>query len=165
MAFIVITDKNLKPENIKKGVKILKTVGILDVSINNQDKTVDSSTSSQDITADNGYTGLGTVTVTPYSLESQSHSLKLYSAGQYSYTPSQGYDGISQIDLDISLVGQVKYVDASTNDITVEASSPCAMLSEVRINAVTSSIDSNITPENIKAGVTILGVQGTYQGE
>ena len=95
MAFIVITDKNLKPENIKKGVKILKTVGILDVSINNQDKTVDSSTASQDITADNGYTGLGTVTVNP----------------------------------------------------------------------VTASIDANLIPENIKAGVTILGVEGTYQGE
>lgn len=29
---------------------------------------------------------------------------------------------------------------------------------------VTSSIDSNVQPENIKKGVTILGVTGTYEG-
>ena len=34
----------------------------------------------------------------------------------------------------------------------------------VTVNAVTSSIDSNITAENIKKDVTILGVTGTYEG-
>ena len=33
------------------------------------------------------------------------------------------------------------------------------------IEAVTNNIDSNIQPENIKEGVTILGVTGTYTGE
>ena len=33
------------------------------------------------------------------------------------------------------------------------------------IKAVDNTIDSNITPENIKKGVTILGVTGTYTGE
>lgn len=33
------------------------------------------------------------------------------------------------------------------------------------IAAVTSSIDNNIVAENIKSGVTILGVTGTYTGE
>lgn len=35
-------------------------------------------------------------------------------------------------------------------------------LSKVTVNAVTSSIDSNIIADNIKSGVTILGVTGTY---
>ena len=34
----------------------------------------------------------------------------------------------------------------------------------VTVSAVTSSIDANITAGNIKSGVTILGVQGTYSG-
>lgn len=34
----------------------------------------------------------------------------------------------------------------------------------ITVNAVTSSIDENIKPENIKKGVTILGVTGTYEG-
>ncbi len=38
-------------------------------------------------------------------------------------------------------------------------------LSQVAIRGVTSSIDSNITAGNIKNGVTILGVVGTYVGD
>lgn len=35
----------------------------------------------------------------------------------------------------------------------------------VVVNAVTAAIDSNITAGNIKHGVTILGVTGTYEGD
>lgn len=35
---------------------------------------------------------------------------------------------------------------------------------EVNVEAVNSSIDANIIDSNIKAGVTILGVVGTYTG-
>ena len=38
-------------------------------------------------------------------------------------------------------------------------------IKEIIINPVTSSIDANIQAENIKNGVTILGVQGTYGGQ
>lgn len=37
-------------------------------------------------------------------------------------------------------------------------------LAKVTINAVTKSIDANIKAENIKQGVSILGVQGSFQG-
>lgn len=36
-------------------------------------------------------------------------------------------------------------------------------LSEVTVEAVTNEIDTNIAPENIKKGITILGVQGNYE--
>lgn len=51
------------PENIKKDVQIFDVVGTLDsggITINNQDKTI---TTNGQYTADEGYTGLGTVTV------------------------------------------------------------------------------------------------------
>ena len=48
---------------------------------------------------------------------------------------------------------------------TSEQSIPAGYTSGGTIGAVTSSIDSNIQAENIKAGVTILGVTGTYTGE
>ena len=38
-------------------------------------------------------------------------------------------------------------------------------LSKVTVAAVTSAIDANIIAENIKSGVTILGVTGSYTGE
>lgn len=36
--------------------------------------------------------------------------------------------------------------------------------SEVKIKGVTSEIDENIKPENIKVGTTILGIEGGYEG-
>ena len=37
-------------------------------------------------------------------------------------------------------------------------------LGTVTVNAVTAAIDENIVAGNIKSGVTILGVEGTYTG-
>lgn len=48
---------------------------------------------------------------------------------------------------------------------TSQQTIPAGYTSGGTITGVTSSIDSNITPENIKNGVTILGVTGTYTGE
>ena len=39
------------------------------------------------------------------------------------------------------------------------------VLSKVTVEAVTASIDANIVAGNIKSGVTILGVEGTYTGD
>lgn len=68
--------RNLKPENIKQGVEILNVKGTFEgggsAVVNNQDITVDSSIVEQSFTAGEGYTGLGTVTVNPYTLESKS---------------------------------------------------------------------------------------------
>lgn len=48
---------------------------------------------------------------------------------------------------------------------TLNPTYPYNGFSEVNVDAVDSSIDSNIRPENIKAGITILGVLGTYTGQ
>ena len=52
-------DSNISPENIKKDINILGVTGTLE-QINNQDKEI---TTNGTYTADEGYTGLGTVTV------------------------------------------------------------------------------------------------------
>lgn len=56
---------------------------------------------------------------------------------------------------------QVKTVNPSTSQQTISADSGYDGLSSVPVNAVTSSIDSNIVAGNIKKDVTILGVAGT----
>ena len=65
----------------------------------------------------------------------------------------------------------VEYSDAET--VTVTATTEAQTITpetgkvfdEVIVNAVTATIDANIVAGNIKAGVTILGVEGTYTGE
>lgn len=59
---------------------------------------------------------------------------------------------------------QNKTVAPATSQQTVSADSGYDGLSQVTVSAVTSSIDSNITAGNIKDGVSILGVTGTYEG-
>lgn len=55
----------------------------------------------------------------------------------------------------------IKTVTATTEKVTVVPDSNYAGMASVVVMGVTSSIDENITPENIAEGVTILGTTGT----
>lgn len=57
-----------------------------------------------------------------------------------------------------------KIVTPSVNAQTINADSGYTGLREIIIEAVTATIDANIKPENIRKGVTILGVTGEYEG-
>lgn len=59
---------------------------------------------------------------------------------------------------------QDKTVTPKTTKQTITAGSGYNGLGTVTVNAVTSAIDDNIVAGNIKSGVTILGVEGTYTG-
>ena len=63
-----------------------------------------------------------------------------------------------------TVVTQNKTVDPSTSKQTITADTG-KTLGTVTVNAVTAAIDANITAGNIKSGVTILGVTGSYSGE
>lgn len=58
-----------------------------------------------------------------------------------------------------------KTVTPSTSQQEISAGEGYDGLGTVTVEAVTSAIDENITAANIKSGVTILGVTGTYTGE
>jgi hypothetical protein len=57
-----------------------------------------------------------------------------------------------------------KTVTPATAEQTITASEGYDGLETVTVNAVTAAIDENIVAENIKSGVTILGVTGSYTG-
>lgn len=64
----------------------------------------------------------------------------------------------------VELNGEERTINPSTEQQTITPSTGKNGITSATVNAVTSAIDSNIVPENIKSGVTILGVTGTYTG-
>jgi len=125
-----------------------------------QDKTVDPTTNAQQVTYDSGYDGLGTVNITAVT-NTIDNNIKA-----------------ENIKKDIAILGvlgayepvipvpslQDKTVAPKTTEQIVHADEAYDGLDEVTVSAVTSSIDNNIQAANIKKGVTILGVVGTYGG-
>lgn len=59
---------------------------------------------------------------------------------------------------------QSKTVTPTTSQQSITPDSGYDGLSDVKVEGVTSSIDTNITAGNIKKDVSILGVTGTYEG-
>ena len=157
---VVIKDKNLKPENIKMGITILKVTGTFEGGGGGgeavlEEKTVNSSTLSQEVLPGEGFDGLSKVTVEPYTLDS-----KTVNSSTSQQTVTSSADGLSSVTVNPYTLDS-KAVDPSTSQQTVTSSADG--LSSVIVNAVTSSIDSNIQADNIKKDVTILGVTGTYE--
>lgn len=60
---------------------------------------------------------------------------------------------------------QNKTITPTTSDQEVSPSSSYDGFKKVTVKGVTAAIDENIVAGNIKSGVTILGVEGTYTGE
>lgn len=58
-----------------------------------------------------------------------------------------------------------KTITATTSKQTVKPGTGYNGFSSVTVNAVTAAIDENIVAGNIKSGVTILGVTGSYTGD
>lgn len=80
------------------------------------------------------------------------------SNGKTAYVNGQKITGTATI-----LNAQAKTVTPTTAQQNIVPDSEYNALSQVAIEAVTSSIDSNILAENIKNGVSILGVEGTLE--
>ena len=158
-----------------------------DVSHDLQTKTVDSSTVLQQVKPDSGYYGLSSVTVEPYTLDSKtvnsstaqqvitssvdglsSVTVEPYTLDSKTVNSSTAQqvitsdkDGLSSVTVEPYVLDS-KTVNPSTSQQTVTSSADG--LSSVTVNAVTSSIDPDIQAGNIKRGVEILGVTGTFDG-
>ena len=127
-----------------------------------QDKTITPTTSQQVITCDGEpYNGLDEVTVQAVTAaidqNIQQGNIKkavtiLGVTGTY-----EGGGGVVNL--------QNKTIDPSTSQQQVQADHGYDGLDTVTVEAVTSAIDQNITAQNIRNGVTVLGIQGLYTGD
>lgn len=150
-------DSNLIPTNIRKGKTILGVVGNLEADKPDQQKTISPKTSEQVVVADNGYE-LAKVTVNAVtsSIDSNIKSENI-KQGVNILGVAGTFEGASQPKL------QEKNVEPSIVYQPVVPDAGYDGLSKVNVSAVTSAIDKNIQPQNIKNGITILGVVGSMQ--
>jgi hypothetical protein len=127
-----------------------------------QDKTVTPTTSKQTVKADNGYDGLGTVTVNAMSTATQATpSISVNSSGLItaSATQTAGYvsagtkSGTKQLT-----VQAAKTITPTTSNQTAVASG------RYTTGAITVKGDANLVAANIAQGKTIFGVAGTHAG-
>ena len=146
-------DSDIKSENIKSGIDILGVMGTFAGDINIQEnKDIIPTTSQQEILADEGFNAMAKVTVNAVD-----------SSIDNNIQPANIRKGVRILSVEGSYEpepNQEKRVSARTSDIIVTPDDGFGGLSKVTVNAVTSSIDSDIKPENIKTGVNILGVSG-----
>lgn len=83
--------------------------------------------------------------------------------------PDNGFEGLSKVS--VGAVNPSDYYKQETSTTIEPTTSPQvinppdgSVFNLINVNAVTSDIDSNIQPENIKEGVSILGKTGTFKG-
>lgn len=90
----------------------------------------------------------------------------LYYTGDTSANPSDILKDITAYSKNTLITGSMPN-NGELNFIPSEEEQiiPQGYTSGGKVSAVNSSIDSNIIPENIKSGITILGITGKYTGE
>lgn len=164
-------------------------------SLNLEERTVRSTTTTQVITPSEGYDGIGEVTVNPLRLQTKSVNP---STSEQTVEPGALYDGLGKVT-----VGAVATATQATPSISISTRgliTASAMQSEGYVSAGTKSAtnqmttqkgkdvypgttrklavaawrytigdiyvngDSNLTAGNIKKGVSIFGVAGSYEG-
>ena len=146
--------KKLTANNIKRGVEILDIVGTYGAT--SQIKYVTPSQEEQIIKPDSGIEFLSQVTIQPVTSGIDDD---IISTNIRRGVNILGVEG--EFDGDMSF--QSKTVSASANDVVeVTPDTGYDALDKVTVKRVTSNIDSNIQADNIKRGINILGIEGTY---
>ena len=151
-------DADIVAGNIKSGVEILGVAGTV-VELAGETATVTPSTTSQTITPTGTSNGLTEVTVEAVT-----------SAIDADIVAGNIKAGVSILGVTGDYAGEAPTLETltvtpTTTSQTLTPTSGTDGFDEVVVSAVTSSIDPDIVAGNIKQGVEILGVTGTYAGE
>ena len=159
-------DSNLVAGNIKSGVSIFGVSGTYSGSSGSstptlQSKTVTPTTSKQTVTPDSGYDGLSSVTVNAITTATQATpSISVSSSGLITASSTQdaGYvtSGTKSATKQLTTKAATTYTPGTSSQTIASGT--------YLTGTQTISGDSNLVASNIKSGVSIFGVAGTYTG-
>ena len=147
-------DKNIVPNNVREGVTVLGVKGTLKEVKPEERFVVQPSTAEQTITPQDGYVfSEGTIKAVTADIDKD-------------IKPVNIREGISILGVEGTLK-EVKPeeefdIQPSTTDQTITPTEG-SVFSKGTVRAVTSDIDKNIVSNNIREGVTVLGVEGTLK--
>lgn len=145
------TTAKINPQNFSSEIESIQTATAPTL----QSKSVTPSTSQQKVQPDAGYDGLSDVTVNAVT---NNIDANIVSSNIRRGVTILGVEG----NVDVDKPDQSKTITPTTQQQRVFADVGYE-LTDVTVEAVTSSIDTNIKASNIKDGVSILGVTGTLQ--
>lgn len=140
--------------------------GITKVTVNPytlQNKTVDPEFVAKSYYADSGYNGLNRVTVNPIDVQTiVEEEPQLKPENVKKNVRLFGGQIVGTYDNYVAPVVQPVSISPKTTSQLISPPSGVDGFNRVAVDAVTSSIDSNIKPENIRRNINILGVEGTF---
>ena len=137
--------------------------GLSRVTVNAVTSAIDSNIQAGNIRS--GVSILGVAGTHAGQKEEETFNQTYTSNGTRTISPSSGkVFSRGSVTVNVTPNLQNKTVAPTTSQQTVVADSSYDGLRQVTVSAVTSNIDSNIRAANIKKGVRILGVTGSYEG-
>ena len=174
-------DANIIASNIKKGIKILGVTGSYEfftetlevdptqelqeiypnkdgfskVTIRPVNATIDANLVAGNIKKDVEILGIVGTVVESNNINTRNITSNGVFAAEAPYT------GFSSVVVDVKPELQDLTIHPKTELQTFGVADEYTGFSSVRVNPVTNDIDANIIPQNIRQGITILGVEGT----
>ena len=147
------------------GSVLIHALNIANPVFDSSSNTVTHYTPAED-SSGNPYFGMGSVTINAPVMETRTIDA--------SYGPLtvirdiENYVGLEQVNINAPLMKSITIEPSKDESIIYnivdegDVAAGYVGLEQVTVPVVTSAIDANITPENIKSGISIIGVTGVY---
>ena len=147
------------------GSVLIHALNIANPVFDSSSNTVTHYTPAED-SSGNAYFGMGSVTINAPVMETRTIDA--------SYGPLtvirdiENYVGLEQININAPVMKSITLEPSKDESIIYnivdegDVAAGYVGIEQVTVPVVTAAIDSNITPENIKSGISIIGVTGVY---
>lgn len=147
------------------GSVLIHALNIANPVFDSSSNTVTHYTPAED-SSGNAYFGMGSVTINAPVMETRTIDA--------SYGPLtvirdiENYVGLEQVNINAPLMKSITIEPSKDESIIYnivdegDVAAGYVGLEQVTVPVVTAAIDANITPENIKSGISIIGVTGVY---